>query len=450
MNSLHILIVNLNNLFYTKNCVADLMRQMDGDFDLTVVDNASTEEGTSEYMDMLGRNGVTAVKHEERVPLNELWNRFYRSTQNPYLCLLNNDVRIPCNFVSDTKAVMDKEPEVGLAVHATNNEKFMDITELRYEVLFGNIRQGWDMTWRRTAYTIIPECLEVYFGDDFLYAKLYEKGLKAAMIFSSPLIHFLGQSIKSVANNQFMKDQVGWNTLGLPEYKWSGYSNARPGTVGPYSMKLKLQPLLTVNMVTYERYEDVKRSIQMFLDQTDPRFVLDIWQDGKDDTKREIVESFKDPRIKYNENKHRANKYGHDMRNKSIMQCRTKYWCTTNDDNFPSPVFVEEVLKAFGDNDIVRITVAMGNLPIGITAPIYPSIGAGCLDPNDYRSVIVLGPDNDSVGHVDACSFIVKTEKIMEVGWRHTEFHGDWIVYDELLKKNPKVCRLNKVLQIHR
>jgi len=451
VNKLHILMVNLNNLFLTKNSVSDLMKQNDGDFDLTLVDNASSEEGTDAYLDNLAANGVTVIRHKTRVMLNAIWNTFYEATQNPYLCLLNNDVRIPCNFVSDTIAVLDKEQDVGVAVHATNNEQFMDITELKYEVMSGSIRQGWDMTWRRTAYTKIPDCLGVYFGDDFLYAKLYEKGWKAAMIFSSPLIHFLGQSIKSVKTDQFMQDQVGWNTLHLPEFKWSGYSNAKPGALGVYSFKTKLKPLLTVNMVTYARYEEIKQSIEMYLEQTDPRFVLDIWQDGKDDKKRDIVMSFKDPRIHYNENLHRANKYGHDMRNRSIMQCRTEYWCTTNDDNHPSPVFVEEVLKAVPGHDMLRFSVAMGNLPVSVTAPIYTAIRAGCMDNKDYENcVIVLDPNTDAVGRVDACSFVVRTDRVMEVGWRHMEFHGDWLTYEDLIKKGLNVQRLNKVLQIHR
>jgi GT2 family glycosyltransferase len=42
MNKLHILIVNINNLEYTKNCISDLILQT-SDFDLTIFDQNSTE-----------------------------------------------------------------------------------------------------------------------------------------------------------------------------------------------------------------------------------------------------------------------------------------------------------------------------------------------------------------------------------------------------------------------
>ena len=44
-----VLVVNLNNLLYTKQCIEDLLNQ-DVEFNLRLVDQNSTEEGTNDLI----------------------------------------------------------------------------------------------------------------------------------------------------------------------------------------------------------------------------------------------------------------------------------------------------------------------------------------------------------------------------------------------------------------
>jgi hypothetical protein len=69
-----VLVVNLNNLEFTKKCVSDLISQ-DCDFNLTVVDQNSSEEGTKEYFESLPIN-IEVFLNEKNSPLNHLWNWF--------------------------------------------------------------------------------------------------------------------------------------------------------------------------------------------------------------------------------------------------------------------------------------------------------------------------------------------------------------------------------------
>jgi GT2 family glycosyltransferase len=55
MYNISVLVVNLNNLQFTKDCVNDLMSQ-DCEFNLTIVDQNSSEEGTKEYFSTLPSN----------------------------------------------------------------------------------------------------------------------------------------------------------------------------------------------------------------------------------------------------------------------------------------------------------------------------------------------------------------------------------------------------------
>lgn len=185
-----VLVVNLNNLSFTRDCVTDLLSQ-DIPCQITVVDQASKEEGTHQYLDKILQLGVNVVRNTRNEPLNHIWNWFVRITNTPYVCLLNNDVRLSPNFLSSAIEVFEIEPSVGFVNHATNSKDFSSWSEqLQYAIVQTPYRQGWDPIFRRECYNEIPEELEFFFGDDYLYSKLYESGMKGAYVLNSPILHF--------------------------------------------------------------------------------------------------------------------------------------------------------------------------------------------------------------------------------------------------------------------
>jgi len=194
----HIQVVNINGLAMTKNLVSDLLRQTH-QFQLTLIDQGSTEEGTREFLNSLvpiPYINIEIIRNDRNVDLNRLWNRLYYNSKASYLCFLNNDVRIPYNFVEDTVNVFEKEKSVGAVVHATNHRNYKRVTELNYAILEERIIQGWDFTMRREVYTPIPEDLKVFGGDDWLFVKMYRKFWNTAVVVSSPIIHYNAMSRK--------------------------------------------------------------------------------------------------------------------------------------------------------------------------------------------------------------------------------------------------------------
>jgi cellulose synthase/poly-beta-1,6-N-acetylglucosamine synthase-like glycosyltransferase len=121
-----VLVVNLNNLQFTKDCIQDLFDQ-DVSCLITLVDQASVEEGTKEYLDEIGIKGVTVVRNTANEPLNHIWNWFAKTSETPYVCLLNNDVRLSPNFLSSAIEVFEREPQVGFVNHATNSKEYRAI-----------------------------------------------------------------------------------------------------------------------------------------------------------------------------------------------------------------------------------------------------------------------------------------------------------------------------------
>lgn len=183
------MIVNLNNLQFTKDCISDLMFQ-DCKFKLTIVDQNSSEKGTQEYLSSLP-SSIEVIKNSRNSPLNHIWNWFVTKSNTPYICLLNNDVRLAPNFLSSAINVLKKEPNVGFVNHITNNKDFQNWSDtLNYKIIEIPYRQGWDPIFRKESYSEIPEELSFFYGDDYIYSKLYSSNMKGAYVLNSPMIHF--------------------------------------------------------------------------------------------------------------------------------------------------------------------------------------------------------------------------------------------------------------------
>ena len=196
-----ILLVNLNNLEYTKECLNDLLNQ-DIVFNLRLIDQNSSEFGTKEFFDeffsrhqngdFYGKiNFLEVLNTGFNKPLNHLWNEYMNESLTDFVCLLNNDVKVSPNFLSSAVTILENEPKVGVVNHITNNIKFSSWSDsLNYIVMESPYRQGWDPIFRKSCYNNIPENLNFFYGDDFIYSKLYESGYKGAYVLNSPMIHF--------------------------------------------------------------------------------------------------------------------------------------------------------------------------------------------------------------------------------------------------------------------
>jgi GT2 family glycosyltransferase len=215
--NIRILVVNLNNKEYTKNCINNLLSQTYENFKLTIVDQNSSEEGTQEFLETLTDSRIEIVRNKENRPLNHVWNWFHQTYTDEILCFLNNDVIITDNFISDTIEVFLKELNVGIVVHSTNHESYtVKKTSTEYTIVErGRYMQGWDYSIRRNLFTTIPEQLKTYCGDDFIFHNLYKQGYDVAYVTSSPMIHFEGQS-KKFMKTSGVEDIHTYVRMGFP------------------------------------------------------------------------------------------------------------------------------------------------------------------------------------------------------------------------------------------
>ena len=96
-------IVNCNRLFYLKSCLESLLKST-SDYEnkeIIVVDNASVEQGTREYLDEKESQGIVVIRNKERDPSNEFargLNLIVERSTGEFICPLQGDMQ----FIADT------------------------------------------------------------------------------------------------------------------------------------------------------------------------------------------------------------------------------------------------------------------------------------------------------------------------------------------------------------
>ena len=71
---IRVLVINLNNKDYTKNCINSLLNQKYNNFKITLFDQNSNEVGTEEMLNYFIDKGVDVIKNRTNEPVNSVWN----------------------------------------------------------------------------------------------------------------------------------------------------------------------------------------------------------------------------------------------------------------------------------------------------------------------------------------------------------------------------------------
>jgi len=111
-------IVGCNRLFYFKSCLESLLDTTKNyeNKEIIVVDNASVEPGTSEFLEEIQERGVTVVRKFERNPANEFaigLNEIVSKATGDYVCMLQGDMQFVLpGWLNDVVDFYDKNLDV--------------------------------------------------------------------------------------------------------------------------------------------------------------------------------------------------------------------------------------------------------------------------------------------------------------------------------------------------
>ena len=116
MNSIAVIICNYNKKEYVKKCLESLFLQSKKDFDVVVVDNASTD-GSAEELSKLYRNKITLICNKENLGGSGGFNTGIRRAMEGeyrYLVLLDNDVVLKEDCIEQLYDDMKKNLNIGI------------------------------------------------------------------------------------------------------------------------------------------------------------------------------------------------------------------------------------------------------------------------------------------------------------------------------------------------
>jgi len=111
-------IVNCNRLFYLKSCLESLLDTTKNyqNKEVFVVDNASVENGTKEYLEEIESRGIKVFRKSERNFANEFaigLNTIISNASGDYLCMLQGDMQFVLpDWLHDVVSFYDKNLDV--------------------------------------------------------------------------------------------------------------------------------------------------------------------------------------------------------------------------------------------------------------------------------------------------------------------------------------------------
>jgi len=160
--------------------IDSVKRCQNQDIELIIIDNTNSDFESDDHR-------IKVIKQKQNIFVNPAWNLGVSISKNQYVCLLNDDLsfNITCllnNFDNLVKA----DPNfgiIGLSKHNFNVDHYNNDSDILSLVhldcrTFGF---GCAMIFRKENYVQIPECFEVFFGDDYLY--YYNKDLFGRKIY---------------------------------------------------------------------------------------------------------------------------------------------------------------------------------------------------------------------------------------------------------------------------
>ena len=113
-------VVNCNRLFYLKSCLESLIHctQDYENKEIILIDNASVEEGTEEYLQEKEKQGIKVIRQEKRAPANEFakaLNMIVREASGDYICPVQGDIQftVKNGWLEDYVKLYEKYDDVG-------------------------------------------------------------------------------------------------------------------------------------------------------------------------------------------------------------------------------------------------------------------------------------------------------------------------------------------------
>ncbi|HWB25353.1 MAG TPA: glycosyltransferase [Chitinophagaceae bacterium] len=184
---------------YIKECVNSILSQSHDDFNLLVLDNASTD-GTLQWLASLDDSRIKFFPSEKPLTIEENWARILTIPKNEFITLIGHDDLLDRNYLSVMDALIKKHPDASLYqahfryIDAAGNFKrhckIMDEIQFSHEFIAHQFLQSLDSMG--TGYMMRSKDFEaagglrsypkLIFSDYELWVRLINKNYKATAL----------------------------------------------------------------------------------------------------------------------------------------------------------------------------------------------------------------------------------------------------------------------------
>lgn len=98
---------------YVKACVASILKQNLPDFDVAILENASTD-GTAQWLKTLDDSRIRVVPSGSFLGIEQNWARILEVPKNPYMVLIGHDDILYPQYLSTIDRLIDANPDAAL------------------------------------------------------------------------------------------------------------------------------------------------------------------------------------------------------------------------------------------------------------------------------------------------------------------------------------------------
>lgn len=137
-----LLILNYNGIQYIKNCLYSVLATNYPNFQVTVIDNASTD-GSAEFIEE-NYPEVKLIKFKENYGFAKAYNLALKSVKSKYIGLLNNDIEVEPDWLEKLIFHMEKDEKVAAA-----NPKMLFIQDRKRINAAGGCCDIYGVGWNR-------------------------------------------------------------------------------------------------------------------------------------------------------------------------------------------------------------------------------------------------------------------------------------------------------------
>jgi len=185
---------------------------------VVIIDNTASKQFVCPKLDL----DLEVVWFGKNIGVNRSWNYGLSIAKTTLVSVLNADIFLPQRFFEKiVQPFSDQSVGIVVPLSTTKREAFSFSEECSEAIATDFLgRQGWAWTIRRAVLekvSPIPEELQMFFGDDFIFACVRELGYKVVLVTNTLVLHKVGVSSSVGRNTEvdkiYKKEKQEWNRI---------------------------------------------------------------------------------------------------------------------------------------------------------------------------------------------------------------------------------------------